>query len=280
MLIDYYQILGTTPDASLEVIKAAYRKKAFECHPDVGGTHEAMVRVNEAWQVLSNPALRAEYDKLRQQHNDRSAIVKWERKSENARERAKEYPKSWRAFQNWLDALSKDVTDAKYGEENVLWMTTQTVSNSYTGALFMLIGTLLFGAISIMFNPFQLSDFKNNGSSKKSDLSLFARDKPTTTSTREASWESLKKDPRIILTFVIGPWVLGCSAGAVAHRYLSSYLKTSQPTDSASSQSNPDDVRSYTVITCPKCSTHLRVPLMKSVLTITCTRCRHKFDHA
>lgn len=68
---DYYKTLGVEPQASMRQIKAAYRRLAFEHHPDRNrdrpASAETMKRVNEAYAVLSNPAKRREYDALRQQ---------------------------------------------------------------------------------------------------------------------------------------------------------------------------------------------------------------------
>lgn len=68
---DYYSILGVSAQASAKEIKAAYRRRAFEHHPDrnrdTPAAVEAMKRVNEAYAVLSNPAQRREYDALRLQ---------------------------------------------------------------------------------------------------------------------------------------------------------------------------------------------------------------------
>jgi DnaJ-class molecular chaperone len=68
---DYYQILGVDQKASPKQIKAAYRKLAFQYHPDRNTENpvaaEKMKSVNEAYAVLSNPAKRHEYDALRQQ---------------------------------------------------------------------------------------------------------------------------------------------------------------------------------------------------------------------
>ncbi len=68
---DYYQVLGVDPKASPRQIKDAYRKLAFQYHPDRNSKNleaaEQMKSVNEAYAVLSDAAKRREYDSLRQQ---------------------------------------------------------------------------------------------------------------------------------------------------------------------------------------------------------------------
>lgn len=44
----WYETLGVPMDASEEVIRAAWRDKARVFHPDVGGSDEAMARINGA----------------------------------------------------------------------------------------------------------------------------------------------------------------------------------------------------------------------------------------
>ena len=61
---DYYNILGVNKDASQDEIKAAFRKKAHEHHPDKGGDAEKFKEANEAYQVLGNPDKRKQYDQF------------------------------------------------------------------------------------------------------------------------------------------------------------------------------------------------------------------------
>ena len=66
MVKDYYATLGVARTAGPEEIKKAYRKLALEHHPDrVGtGTEAKFKEVNEAYQVLSDPKKRANYDQF------------------------------------------------------------------------------------------------------------------------------------------------------------------------------------------------------------------------
>ncbi|MFA5843800.1 MAG: DnaJ domain-containing protein [Coriobacteriia bacterium] len=62
---DHYRTLQVDRDADPEVVEKAYRVLALKHHPDVSdGTvgHARMARINEAYRVLSDPRLRAEYD--------------------------------------------------------------------------------------------------------------------------------------------------------------------------------------------------------------------------
>src|SRR5712692_4137841 len=59
---DYYRVLGVSEHASKEDVDRAYRSQARKLHPDGGGTDEAMKSLNEAHDVLSDPATRKAYD--------------------------------------------------------------------------------------------------------------------------------------------------------------------------------------------------------------------------
>lgn len=72
MAKDYYGILGVSKTASTEEIKKAYRRMAHEFHPDKAG-HDAKRKehsekkfkeINEAYQVLSDPEKRKQYDQF------------------------------------------------------------------------------------------------------------------------------------------------------------------------------------------------------------------------
>lgn len=45
---DCWQVLGIGPGSPTERIKAAWRELAKQAHPDAGGSHEAMARINRA----------------------------------------------------------------------------------------------------------------------------------------------------------------------------------------------------------------------------------------
>ncbi|MEI6108551.1 MAG: DnaJ C-terminal domain-containing protein [Actinomycetes bacterium] len=66
---DYYKILGVPKDADAPAIKKAYRKLAKDLHPDKNAgdkkIEDKFKAVSEAYDVVSDPKRRAEYDEAR-----------------------------------------------------------------------------------------------------------------------------------------------------------------------------------------------------------------------
>ncbi len=74
---DYYKILGVDRNADEKEIKRAFRKLAVKYHPDKNPgdkrAEEQFKEINEAYEVLGDPAKRAKYDQLGSSYRD------WER---------------------------------------------------------------------------------------------------------------------------------------------------------------------------------------------------------
>ena len=68
-LRNYYAILGVSRDATAEEIKKSFRKLARQYHPDVNPgdktAEEKFKSINEAYDILSDEAKRADYDRVR-----------------------------------------------------------------------------------------------------------------------------------------------------------------------------------------------------------------------
>lgn len=68
---EHYAALGLSSDASLADIKKAFRQKASQYHPDRNADADAPARfraVQEAYEVLSDPARRQAYDDNRRRN--------------------------------------------------------------------------------------------------------------------------------------------------------------------------------------------------------------------
>ncbi|HEV8543781.1 MAG TPA: DnaJ C-terminal domain-containing protein [Verrucomicrobiae bacterium] len=79
---DYYKTLGVSREASQDEIRKAFRKLAREFHPDVAKdkkrAEEKFKEINEAYEVLSDPAKRKKYDTLGANWNRPQSPPGWE----------------------------------------------------------------------------------------------------------------------------------------------------------------------------------------------------------
>lgn len=66
---DYYEILGIVPEADAQLIKRTYRQLARQYHPDLNpgnqAAEERFKQLNEAYEMLSDPEHRRQYDEYR-----------------------------------------------------------------------------------------------------------------------------------------------------------------------------------------------------------------------
>ena len=61
---NFYDVLGVSKNASEEEIRKAFRKLAAKYHPDAGGDEQKFKEISEAYNTLSNPDKRKEYDQM------------------------------------------------------------------------------------------------------------------------------------------------------------------------------------------------------------------------
>ncbi|MBM3470443.1 MAG: hypothetical protein FJX73_06585 [Armatimonadetes bacterium] len=76
---DYYKALGVEQGADQKAISRAFRRLARESHPDVNkrkGAEDRFKEINEAYQVLSDPGRRAQYDQVYEAY--KSGGVRWQ----------------------------------------------------------------------------------------------------------------------------------------------------------------------------------------------------------
>lgn len=62
--VDYYELLQVSRSAGPEVIKAAYKQRSRQVHPDLGGDEADMRLLNDARDVLLDDTRRREFDRL------------------------------------------------------------------------------------------------------------------------------------------------------------------------------------------------------------------------
>ena len=84
----YYAFLGVDPACSDEEIRAAFRRRAKQLHPDSESGNEGdFIRLKKAYDVLAEPAKRAHYDRMSRPRALRTPTAVQERAARPARPR-------------------------------------------------------------------------------------------------------------------------------------------------------------------------------------------------
>src|ERR1700709_1783228 len=91
---DYYKTLGISKTASEEDIKKAYRKLARKLHPDLNPNdkeaNKKFQQINEANEVLSDPAKRKKYDQYGENWENADQFEKARQSGAGGRQRRSE----------------------------------------------------------------------------------------------------------------------------------------------------------------------------------------------
>lgn len=134
---DYYEVLGLTPEASQEEIKEAFRERALECHPDrvdqdeKDEAAEEFHRVREAFEILSDPEKKRQYDTTGEADP-----------SPQSRVRHRSYKEEWRKHKNKKVYISKEVFQNVSGLSSEYDLVRQ--KTSITVPVFSVLGALTF----------------------------------------------------------------------------------------------------------------------------------------
>jgi hypothetical protein len=246
MINDYYAILGLPADTDLTSIQAAYRRLASQYHPDHGGSHESMTLLNEAYLVLSNPKLRAQYDEARA---SRGPAASWTSEVSSTRQEAQNYPKNWKDFDAWLNRMADDVRAANYGSVRAGYASFPTARGSTTGNAFIFAG----GAIAVVIAVIWAS-----GRPRHQQFSV---------------WTEIRGYVAIGTIAACG----GAWLGKLIHNGLKDSLDSSRQVGSSTSMT-PQSTQASRIVSCPNCEQRIRLPASSSPLAATCPKCRFKFD--
>ena len=112
MAATYYDILGVPKTASIEEIKRSFRKLALSYHPDKNpNTKELFVQILMAYEVLSDPTLKEQYDKGLVSFTPNVSKIK---KDKRARwEVSEEDEKRRQYYKNYFEKLKKEYEQEK-----------------------------------------------------------------------------------------------------------------------------------------------------------------------
>lgn len=102
-LPDYYRILEVPANASVEMICHAYQRLARVHHPSQGGKHAELVKLNEAFGMLSHELSRHWYDQALAKPGDNRLEADLRLMARSQAQRAATYPENYKRFLTWLE---------------------------------------------------------------------------------------------------------------------------------------------------------------------------------
>ena len=86
---NYYDLLKISKEADSDEIKKAYRKAALEHHPDKGGTDQMFHAIKDAYDILSDPIKKRNYDKDLKKYGFKDGLKKTKSTFDDATSKAK-----------------------------------------------------------------------------------------------------------------------------------------------------------------------------------------------
>ena len=109
---DPYEILGIQRGATLEEVKAAYRRACKKAHPDMGGSHQAMVELNTAYAfILSELKHDFETQQSQQQKGRASQDGAWQDVNPEDEQRARYWRDIYKDIDDELEQLRRAAED-------------------------------------------------------------------------------------------------------------------------------------------------------------------------
>jgi curved DNA-binding protein CbpA len=203
---DYYELLQVSPNADAEIIQVAYRRLARKWHPDVNPgdpfAYERMKLLNEAYETLSDPRKRQEYDTRRS-----ATVASGEAKAEapRAKTREQEQPAPTVPRPTGADSTARDEEPRVTGKDSQdnPWLGIGAAFGAVVALLTLVYGTpkQIGGMFTIIFLTafFGLKEWLD-GREKKSHSARQEAEKPNAhqdqRSHRKESAPSAPSEPR------------------------------------------------------------------------------------
>lgn len=122
---NYYDILGVSPNASLDEIKKAYRRLAKKYHPDINPkTEEKFKAINLAYETLSDETKRAVYDFDLRKKSGTSSYTKSSSSSYSSRNNYK--------YGDYSSSASNNNKNYTYNNANAGYSKQKAADDGYT----------------------------------------------------------------------------------------------------------------------------------------------------